>query len=85
LGQVLPHGWNPRSKLRGILLRRINGKKNAHQREEDEMQRYEHLTLRAAFRAGGTSKVNFINDEAVGEKQIAFYPYLNSLAMRDGR
>jgi hypothetical protein len=25
LGQVLPHVWNPRSKLRGILLRRING------------------------------------------------------------
>jgi len=48
---------------------------SAHQREEDEMQRYEHLTIRA----GGTSKVNFINDEAVGGKQIAFYPYLNKL------
>jgi len=52
---------------------------SAHQREEDEMQRYEHLTIRATFRAGGTSTVNFINDEAVGGKHIAFYPYLNKL------
>ena len=43
------------------------------------MQRYEHLTIRATFRAGGTTTVNFINDEAVGGKRIAFYPYLNKL------
>jgi hypothetical protein len=43
------------------------------------MQSYEHLTIRATFRAGGTSTVNFINDEAVGGKQMAFYPYLNKL------
>ena len=43
------------------------------------MQRYEHLTIRATFRAGGTTTVNFINDEAVGSKRIAFYPYLNKL------
>jgi hypothetical protein len=43
------------------------------------MQRYEHLTIRATFRAGGTTTVNFINDEAVGEKRIAFYPYLKKL------
>ncbi len=43
------------------------------------MQKYEHLTIRAIFRAGGTTTVNFINDEAVGGKQIAFYPYLQKL------
>lgn len=43
------------------------------------MQSYEHLTIRVTFRAGGTSTVNFINDEAVGGKHIAFYPYLNKL------
>jgi hypothetical protein len=43
------------------------------------MQRFEHLTVRVTFRAGGTTTVNFINDEAVGGKRIAFYPYLNKL------
>jgi hypothetical protein len=45
----------------------------------DEMQSYEHRTIRVTFRAGGTSTINFINDEAVGSKHIAFYPYLNKL------
>ncbi|MGW8225580.1 MAG: hypothetical protein ACWGOY_07600 [Anaerolineales bacterium] len=43
------------------------------------MQKYDHLIIRAIFRAGGTTTVNFINDEAVGGKQIAFYPYLQKL------
>ena len=43
------------------------------------MQKFEHVTIRATFRAGGTTTVNFINDEAVGGKRIAFYPYLKKL------
>jgi hypothetical protein len=43
------------------------------------MQSYEHLVIRATFRAGGTTTVNFINDNAVGGKRIAFYPYLQKL------
>jgi hypothetical protein len=43
------------------------------------MQSYEYLTIRVTFRAGGTSTINFINDEAVASKHIAFYPYLNKL------
>ncbi len=43
------------------------------------MQSYEHRIIRVTFRAGGTSTINFINDEAVGSKHIAFYPYINKL------
>ena len=43
------------------------------------MQRYEHRIIRVTFRAGGTSTINFINDEGVAGKHIAFYPYLNKL------
>ena len=43
------------------------------------MQRYEHLTIKATFRAGGTTTINFINDEAIGGKHIPFYPYLKKL------
>ena len=43
------------------------------------MQSYEHQIIRITFRAGGTSTINFINDEAVGSKHIPFYPYLDKL------
>ena len=43
------------------------------------MHSYEHQIIRVTFRAGGTSTINFINDEAVGSKHIAFYPYLKKL------
>ena len=43
------------------------------------MQSYEHQIIRVTFRAGGTSTINFINDEAVGSKHIPFYPYLKKL------
>lgn len=41
------------------------------------MQKWEHMTITANLPSGKI--ITFINDKAVGMRNIAFYPYLNKL------
>ena len=41
------------------------------------MQRWEYMTLTANLPSGKV--VNFVNDKAVGMRNIALFPYLNKL------